>query len=122
MGPLEDFTKNVMKKIIEEDNPHLQHPAIVYAVVTSTTKLNETYLLDTLVIANTDAGTSFQATLTAHWYEYKVKIIDKFGNADSTYPEIPGIQSRLQIAVGATVAVGFAYGEVTPVIIDEETL
>lgn len=97
MGSLEQFVKKLVKQIIADDYPHLKLPAVVYATVTGAKEL-------------------------AGWYEYTIRVIDRFGNTDDTFPELPGIRSKIQIQTGATVAIGLAHGDVEPVIIGEVIL
>ena len=49
-------------------------------------------------------------------------MIDRFGNADSNFPALPGIKSKKQFQAGAVVAVALAYGDIDPVIIGEVSL
>lgn len=121
MGSLEQFTRSVIEKVIAEDYPHLRLPAIVFATVTGVKELSDTYKVDGLTLTNTDTGSSFQASVTAHWHEYTLRIIDRFGNTDGTYPVLPGVRSRLQLQADAVVAVGFAFGS-EPTIIGEVVL
>jgi hypothetical protein len=53
----------------------------------------------------------------AHWHEYTLKVLDRFGNTDDTFPELPGVRSKVQLEAGATVAIAFAFGGVEPTII-----
>ena len=49
-------------------------------------------------------------------------MIDRFGNADVSFPVLPGIKSKKPFQTGAVVAVAFAYGDIEPVIIGEVSL
>ena len=118
MASLEQF----VKEVVEKKYPHVKRPPIVYATITAAQMLSDTYTMTDLQITNTDAGTSFKGSMTAHWFEYALRMLDQFGNEDSTYPEIPAVRSKLQLSAGAIVAVGLDYGIVEPVIIGEVSL
>ncbi|WP_312938889.1 carbamoyl-phosphate synthase subunit L [Oscillibacter sp.] len=118
MGDLEQFVKTV----VEKQYPHLKRPAVVYASVTAAQMLSDTYTLTNLQITNTDSSTSFNGSIKAHWFEYSLRVLDQFGNEDESYPEIPAVRSKLQLNTGATVAVGYAFNTVEPVIIGEVVL
>ena len=60
--------------------------------------------------------------ITSYWYEYKLTVIDHFGNPDANYPALPGIKSKKQFKAGAVVAVALPYGDLTPAIIGEVEL
>ena len=64
----------------------------------------------------------FKAHITSYWYEYKLTVIDRFGNPDANYPALPGIKSKKQFKAGAVVAVALPYGDLTPAIIGEVEL
>lgn len=118
MGNLEQFVKNV----IEKQYPQLKRPTVVYASVTAAQMLSDTYTMTDLQITNTDAGTTFNGSMTAHWFEYSLRVLDQFGGENESYPEIPAVRSKLQISAGAVVAIGFAYNTVEPIIIGEVVL
>lgn len=91
---LEEMVKSVISKQLAADFPHLQLPAVMRAKVT-------------------------RAVSSGEWFEYSLKIIDKTGEIDERFPEIPGVLSKLQVESGKTVAVGLLYGELNPCIIGE---
>ncbi len=91
---LEEMVKSVISKQLAADFPHLQLPAVMRAKVT-------------------------RAASSGEWFEYSLKIIDKTGEIDERFPEIPGVLSKLQVESGKTVAVGLLYGELNPCIIGE---
>ena len=122
MGTLEQFVKDVFEKVIAEDHPHLKYPAVSYATVTASKQLTDTYTLQTITITDDGSGSSWSTHCVAHLYEYNLRVVDRFGNINSDFPEIPGVRSKAQLAVGAIVAVGFVDGEVSPVIIEEVSL
>lgn len=122
MGSLEQFTKSVINRAIAEDYPHLKLPAVVYATVTGAKELSDTYEVKELEITDEDGGRTFKAHYTAHWHEYTLKVLDRFGNADDTFPGLPGVRSKVQLEAGATVAIAFAFGGVEPTIIGEVVL
>ena len=67
-------------------------------------------------------GEVFKAHITSYWYEYKLTVIDRFGNPDANYPALPGIKSKKQFKAGVVVAVALPYGDLTPAIIGEVEL
>lgn len=70
-----------------------------------------------------DQGRAPEAGCVAgYWYEYKLTVIDRFGNPDANYPALPGIKSKKQFKAGAVVAVALPYGDLTPAIIGEVEL
>lgn len=115
---LEEFTTAVITKTLEQNYSHLKQPAVLHARVTQAAQLGTVFEYD-VQVTNADAGTSFNAKITGHWYEYSVRILDKSGGVSDDYPEIPGVKSKVQAAVGATVAVALAYGDLNPVILGE---
>lgn len=112
----------VVENSFRKRYPHLLLPAVVLAKVTGASRLGDTYELTDIVIRNDDAGSSFDGGIVAHWYQYTLHILDHFGQADKNYPEIPFIRSKLQLDVGAIVAVGLSHGELSPAIIGEVQL
>lgn len=122
MGNLEQFTESVIGRVIGEKYPHIGLPSIVYATVTGAKELDDTYVVTGLEITDEDNERTFKAQIKAHWYEYSLKVIDRLGNADSTFPELPGVRSKLSLEQGAIVAVGLAFGDITLTIIGEVTL
>ena len=121
MGALEQFVKTAVAKLIPQDYPHLKEPAVMYATITGARKLEETYELDDLVIYNDESGGSYKGHIVAHWYEYTLRVVDRFGNVDETFPALPGVRSKAQYKAGAVVAVALAYGD-SPAIIGEVQL
>lgn len=119
---LEQMVKSIINKTLETERPHLTLPAVVCATVMSATKLTETYEAEELVIFNDDSGGSYRGHIVAPWYEYSLTVVDRFGNADETFPPLPGIKSKKQFKAGAVVAIAFAYGDITPSIIGEVVL
>lgn len=81
-----------VKKVLDESYPHLLRPAVMYAKVT----------------AAQNAG---------GYYVYSLKILDKNGEVDDGFKEIPGVKSKIQADSGATVAVALPYGELNPFIL-----
>lgn len=122
MGSLEQFTKIVINRVLAEDYPHLKLPAVVYATVTGAKEISDTYEVKDLEITDEDGGRTYKARYKAHWYEYTLKVLDRFGNADAEFPELPGVRSKVQLEAGATVAIGLAFGGVEPTIIGEVVL
>ena len=120
-GPLNDFTKKVLKDTLTEDYPHLELPAVVYARVESVKPL-ERYEIQDLVVYNDESGGSFRGHITLHWYEYCLIVLDRFGHPDPNFPTIPQVRSRKQFRQGAIVAAALPYGELAPAIIGEAAL
>ena len=118
---LEQMLAAVLKKSVAADYPHLKLPAVVYARVTSATKLSETYeYLDIEVVH--DATEAFRGKVSLPWYKYTLTVLDRFGNDDPGFPPIPGIESKKQFDTGAIVAIALPYGDLTPAIIGEVKL
>ena len=92
-----------------------------YATVSKATQLGETFDLEDLVIHNDETGSSFKGHITAHWNEYTLTVVDRWGNEDESFPPLPGVRSKGQYKAGAFVAVAMAYGD-SPAIIGEVQL
>lgn len=118
---LEEMVKAVVNKVIAQDYPHLKTSAALYAVVTKETQLGETFSYDDLVIYNDETGASYRGHIVAHWYEYTLRVVDRWGNVDDAFPPFPDVRSRIQLKTGAFVSVAMAYGD-TPAIIREVQL
>lgn len=118
---LEEMVKAIIKKSIAADYPHLRLPAVVFASISSATKL-DTFEIEEFVIHNDETGSSFKGHITANWYEYTLTVLDRFGNLDEQYPTIPGIKSKKQFKPGALVAISLPYSDLTPAIIGEVSL
>lgn len=118
---LEEMVKAVVNKVIAQDYAFLKTPAALYAVVTKATQLGETFDYNDLVIHNDETGTSYRGHITAHWYEYTLQVVNRWGNVDESFPAFPDIRSRIQLKTGAFVSVAMAYGD-TPAIIREVKL
>lgn len=118
---LEEMVQTIINKVIASDYPHLKLPAVVYAKVVSAKKC-EVYDITDLIITDESTGRVFPAHITANCYEYRLTVIDRFGNAESNFPALPGIKSKKQFQAGAVVAVALAYGDIDPVIIGEVSL
>lgn len=118
---LEEMVKSIVKKYIAVDYPHLKLPTVVFAKVDSVKKL-DTYEIKELVIFNDDTGGSFRGHIVAHWYEYKLTVLDRFGSPDKAFPALPQIKSKKQFQQGAMVAIALPYGELAPAIIGEVRL
>lgn len=124
MGQLEQMMKAVLEKTIAEGFPHLKLPAIQCAVVTEARTLGDvTYDIPGLLICSDEPnGGSYRGHLTAAWQEYTLRMLDRDGNLDETFPAIPGIRSKIQVSPGAVVAVALPHGELAPAIIGEVVL
>lgn len=121
MSALETMIKKVVDKSIAQDYAFLKGPAVLYATVTKAAQLGETFSYNDLVIHNDETGTSYRGHIVAHWYEYTLQVVDRWGNTDEEFPPFPDIRSKAQYKQGAFVAVGMAYGDV-PTIIGEVKL
>lgn len=119
---LEEFSKTVFKKMLAQDYPYLKLPAILYAIITQATELEDTFEYDSIQITNIDTGGTFNARLTGKWREYALKVIDQDGNVSDDYPEIPEVKSKIQVQAGSVVAIALSYGELNPTIIGEVIL
>ncbi len=110
-----------MRKAIASDYPHLKLPAVVFAKISSAKECG-TYEITDIVITDEITGRMYPAHLTANCYEYRLTVLDRFGNADPSFPALPGIMSKKQFQTGAVVAVALAYGDIEPAIIGEVSL
>lgn len=118
---LEKMIQAVLKKTVATDYPHVRVPAAVLAKIDSAQKL-DSYEIENLTFYNDDEGKSCQGHMGASWFEYKLTILDRFGNPDEAFPALPEIKSRKQFQEGAVVSVAFLYGELVPVLIGEVAL
>lgn len=118
---LAEMIKAVIKKTIATDYPHLRLPAAALAKIDSVRKLDP-YEIEDLTFYDDDEGKSCQGHMEASWYEYKLTILDRFGNPDEAFPALPEIKSRKQLREGAVAAVAFLYGELAPALIGEVEL
>lgn len=91
---LEEMIKYVFEKHIAVQRPYLLHPPIMRATVTS-------------------------VTYAGVYYEHNLKILDKNGEIDSAFPEIPNVRSAGGYQLGDTVVIAMPYGELDPVILSE---
>lgn len=118
---LAEMVNSVLKKAVAVDYPHLKLPAVVYARVGSVRPLG-TFEWRELVIYNDETGGNYRGHIEAHWYEYTLTVLDRFGSIDPAFPTLPKIRSRQQFQSGAIVAVALPFGELTPSIIGEVRL
>lgn len=118
---MESFVKSVTRKLLEQEYPHLAHPAVIFATITQATQLGQTFKTKELTISNDSETSRYKGYILAPWYEYELKVVDRFGNQDDNFPIIPGVRSKGQFEVGSFVAVAMAYGDV-PVILGEVQL
>lgn len=119
MDRFERLARAMVRNVITSDYPHLALPAVIYAKVESAKMLDKTFTVGDLVITNESTGTSFPAHIQKHWFEYKLKALDQFGNENTKYPPMPGIKSKIRLKTGAIAAVALPYGTLVPVIIGE---
>ncbi len=116
---LEEMMAGVMGKTISQEYPHLKLPAVVLATVSGAKKLSDTYEVKELEVTDEDSGRTFKAHYKAFYYEYRLNVLDRFGERDDTFPTLPGVRSRLQLEPGTVVAVALVYGNLSPAIIGE---
>lgn len=119
---LEKMIRAVINKMIAADYPHLKLPTVVFAKVDSAKKMGETFQVEELAIYNDETGTSYKGHIVSNWYEYKLTVLDRFGNVDTEFPALPGIKSKKQFKAGAIVAIAMSYGDIAPAIIGEVEL
>ena len=93
---IEDMVSNIIEKKISTKYPHIQLPSIVMAKITAVITVIENTL-----------------------FLYNLKILDKNGEVDERFPEIPEVKSTIKTTYGKTVVIGLLYGELNPYIIGE---
>lgn len=93
---LNEYTKSAVKKLIDEEYPHLKYPAAIKARVTAMSKISDEVWLYNIRPVRNDLS-------------------------DLVFPEIPNIKSHVEVeaGVGGIVAVALLYGSLDPIIIDE---
>jgi hypothetical protein len=91
---LEEMVRAVIRKTVAADYPHLKVPAVVYARVVSVRPAGD-------------------------WLEYRLTVLDRFGNPDETFPGLPQVRSKKSFREETVISVAFPYGELTPVILEE---
>lgn len=116
-----EFVKAVVDRVLDDKYPHVKTPAVVFATITQAKQSAQTFQSRDLTISNDSNTNSYQGYITAHWNEYELQVVDRFGNPDEDFPLIPGVHSKGQYAVGSVVAVAMAYGDI-PVILGEVQL
>ena len=79
---LEEMVASVMKKTLAQDFPHLKLPAAVFATIDSAAK-SDAFDIEELIVHNEVTGEVFKAHITSYWYEYKLTVIDRFGNPEA---------------------------------------
>lgn len=99
MPSLETFVQTVVHRMISEQLPHLARASITRA----------------MIVASKEPDAN-------GWVEYVLQPVDRRGNARDDFPEIPGVRTKAQFAIGRTVAIGMLDGEPEPVIIGEVEL
>ena len=90
---LAEMIKAVIKKTVAVDYPYLRLPAAVLARVDSVKKL-DAYEIGGLIFYDDGEGKSCQGHAEAYWYQYKITVLDRFGNPDEAFPPLPEIKSR----------------------------
>lgn len=119
---LEQAVQAVVRQTLAQSGSHLELPAVLYAAVDSVRQLSDTYEAAELELHSDEGGGSYRGHIVAHWYEYRLHMVDRFGNRDESFPPIPGVRSQCQLPAGAVAAVALPYGELTPVILGEVRL
>ena len=89
---LNGFVKNVMDETINNEYPHIRHPALVYA------KVKETIQKD---------GISYGT----------IQVLQEDKTEDDTFPPFPYVRSELGIKTGDIVVIGLLYGGCIPYIL-----
>lgn len=112
---VEELAKTILNKV-KEQYPHLEHPAVVKAVIAEAVELDEEREVDCEIVEK-DTGVSKEVTIKYKKYRYTVNITDNEGGLQATYPPLPGVISYSKYEVGDTVAVAFTGGELQPVIV-----
>lgn len=116
----EDLARNGAKRIFRDETDAKKKRRKVFdrtltftvITITKAQRLDQTFTASGLTISN-DSGTSrYNGHITAPWYEYELKVVDRFGNPDGDFPPIPGVRSKEQCEVGNVVAVAMAYGDI----------
>lgn len=95
---LEEMVKKIIRALFSSTYRHLVRPAVVWARITRAQALED------------------------GWNAYTLTVLDRFGSRDENYPVIPGVKSKRELQKGDTVAIAWAYGELTPVILEEVEL
>ena len=93
---LAEMIKAVIKKTVAVDYPYLRLPAAVLARVDSVKKL-DAYEIGGLIFYDDGEGKSCQGHAEAYWYQYKITVLDRFGNPDEAFPPLPEIRAILKI-------------------------
>lgn len=119
---LKQAIQKMFREILATEYPYLRTPAVVYARVESAKRLSTSCAANDLQLHNDETGSSYRGHITAYWYEYRLTVLDRFGNTDENFPALPAIRSRKQFNTGATVAVAFPNGDLVPTIIGEVEL
>ncbi len=122
MQELQRMMKDVARKTIAGDYPHVKLPAVVYASVGKVKRLDACEVKELVIYNDENRGSHYRGHITAYWYEYELTVLDRFGNPDADYPPIPQVRSKKQFQQGAVVAVALPYGELAPSIIGEVRL
>lgn len=117
---LEKFVEEILKKLLQTQYRHLLRPGVVYARIIAAEQ-GETFAGAEIELELED-GSTVRGHRVESWYSYTLQILDQFGAEDTSYSLIPGVESKLALAVGAVVAVGLPNGDVLPVIIGEVQL
>lgn len=89
---MSEFVRQELENEIKEHYPHMRYPPCMRAKVVS---------------VRTGSGT----------YTCTLKILDKNGQADNSFPEIPMVQTDIEVSRGDTVIVLLLYGECDPFIL-----
>lgn len=91
---VEEMVKNVLEKQLDSKYPHLLLPMAMCAKIVTAAPMGDKY-------------------------KYSIKIVDKNGDTDDQFPEIPGVYSKLSFEVDQMVAILLLYGELNPYIVGE---
>lgn len=112
---IEDFVRVIMKQVSEK-YPHIEHPAVMRARITSVRKLSNEYE-EKYKLKLADGGEEKEYIIKGNYYSYGLAIMDAAGTLLSNFPAIPNVESRLQLKGGDAVTVVFVGSETAPVIV-----
>lgn len=89
---LNEFVKTVIGETIRENYPHIQHPALLCALVReAVSREGKLYVT--------------------------IQVLKENGKADEAFPLIPYVRTELSLQAGETVVIGLLYGGCVPYIL-----
>lgn len=102
---VDQMVKTILQQV-KEQYPGVAIPAGMRAVITSAEKSGETYLTK-CKITDEATGKEYSCQVERDKYLYAVKIVDTNGSVLEEYPELIGIESRMEHKAGDMVQVVF---------------